>query len=283
MPPVYQRMYSPGPTVRASRVPLYMRGGRGTLGQYENESWSDGGDWGYYEPDYGFDAGYDGGGYDYGGNGNQIYAGYDWGPTDISTLGPPEMPPEMAPPELPYTPFDFADVFGYEPPPAELAPLMDFGFTQDEAAMIAEGSAQGYLTEADFQAILEGNIAPEDLQKFIFGGAAGVMYPGLTPQQAAAAQRAGGAAAGGGAPSGGGAAGGGAKPQQPQPTAPAPKVATTPTTPSAMKQLSDWLSKDSIWKSVPNGLLVGGGLLAALLFSSGGGSVAPRRSRKAAS
>ncbi len=245
------------------RDPLYMRGGRKTLGQYENESWGDGGGWDHYAPDYGLDAGYDGGAYDYGGG------------FDLSTLGPPELPPEMAPPELPSTPFDFAEVFGYEAPPAELAPLMDFGFTEDEAAMIAEGAAQGYLTETDFQAILTGNIAPEDLQAFIFGGGTGVMYPGLTPQQRAAAQEAQrkAAAAGGGAPSGGGAAGGGAK--QPQPSQQPPKSGTTPATDAKVKVPgTSWWEKQSI-PGVPNALLVGGLAFVGLFFFMGPDSGSP--------
>ncbi len=124
------RLYAPSPTVRASIVPFYLRGGQ--LGQDDS--------------------------------------GFDFTPPEptIPDFAPPDItPPDIFPGGVPDLP-DLTDVFGSVD--FTTAPLTDQGFTPDEADLINAAAANGLIDEQQFQSILSGNHSYEEISNMIFSG-----------------------------------------------------------------------------------------------------------------
>jgi len=193
------RIYSPSPTVPASRVPLYMQGisaRLGTLGQDIIDM-----------------------------------APVDMGP-DLSTMfepispvmttteAPPIAPDIFAPPTFSPQP-GFLDVV-----PSELDPLIAQGFTPDEADLISAAASNGLLTDQQFSDILTGKIPKSEISNVVFSHpgyavTTGPTLPTTRPPGATAIQTAAQIAAAAKA----------ANIAQPgkMPIAPAPRVSATPT------------------------------------------------------
>lgn len=134
------RIYSPGPTVRASRTPLYLMGisNRLTLGQDFVDT-----------------------------------SAVDMGP-DLSTMFEPAISPiettiPTTAPEIPMTTFSPQPGFLDATPP-ELQPLVAQGFTVDEADLIASAAANGQINENQFQQILSGQIPKSEIANTVFAG-----------------------------------------------------------------------------------------------------------------
>lgn len=130
------RIYSPGPTVRASRTPLYLMGisDRMMLGQ---------------------DV-------------------IDTSGPDLSTMFEPAISPiettiPTTAPEIPMTTFSPQPGF-FDATPPELQPLVAQGFTVDEADLIASAAANGQINENQFQQILSGQIPKSEIANTVFAG-----------------------------------------------------------------------------------------------------------------
>lgn len=130
------RIYSPSPTVAASRTPLYLMGisDRILLGQDVIDTSS----------------------------------------PDLSTMFEPVISPiettlPTNAPDIPMTTFSPQPGF-FDSIPPELKPLTDAGFTVDEADLISSAAANGMLNENQFQAILSGQIPKSEIANTVFGG-----------------------------------------------------------------------------------------------------------------
>jgi hypothetical protein len=205
------RIYSPSPTVRSSRVPLYLRGVGLGLGQ-------------------------------------------DPSAVDLT-------PPEIFAPGVPaidYSPGIFSPV---DP---TLQPLLDQGFTADEADMINAAAANGVITDAQFQSILAGSHSYQEIANTIFGTSVMPQGPQQgSPVAASSAQVASAAAKAAGQVSAGTAAAQVAAAAAKLAPGASPRVATS--VPGSMTSL---LTKASVIPGVPNVLLIAAGAL--FLFAAGG-------------
>lgn len=136
------RMYSPGPTVNASRTPLYLMGisDRLMLGQDVIDT---------------------------------TVSDASLGP-DLSTMFEPAISPiettiPTTAPEIPMTTFSPQPGF-FDATPPELQPLVAQGFTVDEADLIASAAANGQINETQFQQILSGQIPKSEIANTVFAG-----------------------------------------------------------------------------------------------------------------
>lgn len=248
--------YRPSPTVRAPSTPFYQMGFRQRLrtmrglGQEDGfELELDGGGGGGGGGDYG--GGETGGGATYGDGGG----GFDFGAPEVPTPPAAELPPEMAPPEISLPPEAYAPLpADILPPPIDpvIQPLVNAGFSVDDANYLADLVQSGRISEADWWSLAQGELTPDDLRQ-IYGSEpgkpVGVEFPpGMEPRPRPAP---GGGAPGGGMPGGGAAAGGG-KPSGMPPSAapklppgPAPRVAA-PVAPGVKRVASGKLADGTI-------------------------------------
>lgn len=116
------RMYSPSPTVHASPIPLYMRGG--------------------FLPHEGL------------GQDSSIDTGF---------ADPGIVAPDIGSPIFSSSPGIFA------PSDPTLQPLIDQGFSADEADLIASAASSGAITDSQFQHILSSKMSTADLENLILG------------------------------------------------------------------------------------------------------------------
>lgn len=135
------RIYSPSPTVRASRTPLYLMGisNRLMLGQDVIDT-----------------------------------SAIDTTGPDLSTMFEPAISPiettiPTTAPEIPMTTFSPQPGF-FDATPPELQPLIAQGFTVDEADLIASAAANGQINETQFQQILSGEIPKSEIANTVFAG-----------------------------------------------------------------------------------------------------------------
>lgn len=200
------RIYSPSPTVASSRVPLYLQGFPSPAMLGQDDSFSE---------DYFLDTG------EY----------FDFTP-----------PAPVIPDYHPMLPMPVAPDIGtgiqtltYDPmilTNPTLKPLLDQGFTAQEAQMINSAAASGHITNDQFQSILSGNHSFDQIKNTIFGAAntAAAQVAALKAASAAAAAK--------------------------LPPGPAPRVATP--TPGSAASL---LTQQSI-PGVPNWALLAAGAVA---------------------
>ncbi len=194
------RMYSPAPMVRSSRVPLYMQG---------------------FPPELllGQDDVFD----------------FDFTPPE--PIIPDPVFVDVPPPLFSDVPFIAPTTPSFFPSGSPvLQPLIDQGFTRNEAQLISSAAASGHISEAQWNSILGGNHSHNEIANLIFGA-------GRTAAQIAAGARAGNKPALG--------------------PGSAPRVATPP--PAAAG--SSFFTQESI-KGIPNWVLFAGG--GFLLFGAMG-------------
>lgn len=135
------RIYSPSPTVQASRTPLYLMGisDRIMLGQDVIDASGD------------------------------ASLGPDLSTMFESPISPMETTIPTTAPEIPMTTFSPQPGFLDATPP-ELQPLVAQGFTVDEADLIAAAAANGQINETQFQQILSGEIPKSEIANTVFAG-----------------------------------------------------------------------------------------------------------------
>lgn len=211
------RVYSPSPTVRSSRVPLYMQGISARLGQ-------------------------------------DLPADFFTGAAEAPIVPTSTYNPDIYTPSFSPT-FEWSgSAYGLGPgTPTALTPLMDAGFSAHDADLIHQGVTSGLLSQDDFNAILRGEVAPQDLQSFIYGGESGGL---AVPEIAGAVTKTAADIAAARAKAANTATAGR------QPISPAPRVSATP---SAVSEITSFLSKPAAgglsWGML---LLIGGGALLLL-------------------
>jgi len=135
------RIYSPSPTVAASRVPLYMQGLAARLGQDDTTAFdfSSAGDIAPIVP-------------------------------DVTTV--PIIAPDLGPSFAPQPGF-------FDAVPTALDPLVAQGFTPDEADLISAAAQNGLISDKQFADILSGAIPKSQVNATIF--AHPTPAPGVTP------------------------------------------------------------------------------------------------------
>ena len=235
------RMYNPGPTVRAPLIPLYQLG---WLGQDETNG------------------------------GGDVTAGDSYSPPDISSSPVDTSPMTYAPTDTPLAPGETTggalpdQGMDFGPVSPDVLNMLNSGYTTDQANAVLDAHNSGALSDAGYNQIVSGNVAPGNLDNFLAND------PGASEPSSKSTSSA--AQPSGGMPASPKSGGGSPKPPTAQQIAKALQALTTPPPtgyyrPSpvvATPTISTFASGQTMIAGVPNWAVFAAAL--ALVFAIGG-------------